>query len=341
MKAALLSDYGKLELIDAEAPTIGGPDQVLIQVKVTGICGSEVHAFKGTHPFRKPPSILGHEMSGQVVAVGDEVTQFSVGDRVFMDPQWTCGRCQWCLAGDQQLCPEKVVLGTTTWTGSFGEFLVAPEAAVYHLPDNLTDTEGTLIEPLSVAVHAVRRAKLQADESVAILGTGPIGMVTAAMARVKQATPIITVDMQPHCLDIAAKLGATHGLLTQSGDPAAEIMQLTDGLGVDVVFLTVGVQPVVETAMRIVARQGRIVLIALFDEPLHFEAFNLISGDRDMIGSNMYNAADIRAARELMATGQIDLKPMVSHTLPLADVQRGFELAASKQDQAVKVVLNF
>jgi len=125
-------------MIEAERPSIQSPDQVLIQVKTVGVCGSEVHAFQGTHPFRKAPVILGHEMAGDVVSVGETVADFEPRDRVIVDPQWSCGECAYCRAGDVNLCPSKKVLGTTSWPGAFGEYVVAPEEAVFHLPDNLS-----------------------------------------------------------------------------------------------------------------------------------------------------------------------------------------------------------
>ena len=137
MRAAFLEAEGHLVMAEAETPTIQSHDQILIQVKTVGVCGSEVHAFHGTHPFRKAPVILGHEVAGDVIAVGEAVTDFKAGDRVIVDPQWTCGQCAYCRAGDINLCPSKKVLGTPAWPGAFGQVILAPEEAVFHLPHNL------------------------------------------------------------------------------------------------------------------------------------------------------------------------------------------------------------
>jgi 2-desacetyl-2-hydroxyethyl bacteriochlorophyllide A dehydrogenase len=340
MKAVLLEEIGKLTLTEAPQPDLSGPDEVLIKVGAVGICGSEVHAYKGTHPFRKPPSIQGHEVTGDIVAVGANAGELKPGDRVFVDPQWTCGECVWCRSGRHNLCPTKKVLGTIGWSGALGEYIKAPKRSVYRLPDDVSYVDGTLIEPLSVAVHAAERAGVIPDESIAVLGTGPIGMMVTAVCSARGAAPIIALDLQPHCLEIAQKhLGATDSLLADPGPIADRILDITDGKGIDVVFLTVGVSPLVTDALDIVEREGRVVFLALFDEPVHFEPFDIVGRDVTMLGSQMYNAQDIRTAIQLISTGAVQAGAMVTHVLPLEEAQRGFDLAATKADGAVKVVL--
>lgn len=342
MKAVLLEATHKLTLTDVDPPTIQGADEVLINVKTVGICGSEVHAFNGTHPFRKPPCILGHEAAGQVVSVGSGVQTFKPGDRVCVDPQWTCGECEFCQSGDQQLCPSKKVLGTTNWPGAFGEYMIVPEQAVYRLPDHLSNIQGTLVEPLSVGVHANRRANIQAGESVAVLGAGPIGMTVTAVASTRGAAPIIVSDLQQHCLNISKNhLGATNTLVAGRDPLVDTIMNITEGKGVDVVFLTVGIPALFNEALKIVKSRGRIVLVALFEKPLQLEAFDIVGRDVSIVGSQMYNAADIRTAIDLIATGKVQLDAMVTHILPLSQAQHGFEMASTKTDGAVKVILTF
>jgi L-iditol 2-dehydrogenase len=340
MKAILLEDIGKLTMTEIQRPTLGGPNELLIKVAAVGICGSEVHAYRGTHPFRKPPSVQGHEVTGDVAEVGPAVSGFAPGERVFVDPQWTCGVCQWCQSGRHNLCPHKKVLGTIGWTGGLGEYILAPEPSVYSLPDHVSYVAGTLIEPLSVAVHAAHRAGLTSGESVAVLGTGPIGMMVAAVSSVRGASPIIVVDLQQHCLDVAqSRLGATHSLLADEGPIADRILDITGGQGIDVVYLTAGVSPLVQEALKTVERGGRVVFLALFDEPVQFEPFAIVGQDVSFVGSQMYNTADIRTAIDLLASGAVQAEAMVTHVLPLEEAQRGFDMAATKADGAIKVVL--
>jgi L-iditol 2-dehydrogenase len=342
VKAALLESVGKLTITEVERPALADPDQVLVQVKAVGVCGSEIHAFKGTHPFRKPPSVLGHEVTGDVVRVGTAVRDFVPGDRVFVDPQWTCGECRWCRTGRHNLCPTKQVLGTVQWSGGLGEYVVAPERSLYPLPEHVSYIEGTTIEPLSVAVHMIEHVGVGVDESVVVLGTGAIGMMVTAMASVKGASPIIAVDLQAHCLDMAQQsLGATHGLLAGEGSLADRILDITQGKPVDVILLTVGVPSLVDEALAIVATEGRIMFVALFDQPVQFEPNVLIDKHLTFLGSAMYNARDIQTAVDLVSSGKVQAGAMVTHVLPLAEAQRGFDLAATKQDGAIKVVLEF
>ena len=340
MKAALLEAIGKLRIIETTAPSLQSASDLLIEIGATGICGSEVHALKGTHPFRKPPSIMGHEVAGRVVEVGADVAGFVPGDRVAVLPYRTCGDCRWCRAGDFQMCPSRIVLGTVDWPGGFGQVITAPAHCAYRLPDHVSFVEGALVETLAVGVRAVERAGIEPGESLAIIGTGPIGMAVSAAANKAQAAQIITVDRQQHCLDTAQRhLGATHGVLADGAATADKIRALTDGEGVDVVFLTVGVPALLQEALNAVNRHGRIMLVAMFDGPLQFESFDVIHPELTLIGSTGYSAQNYETALDLVASGRVRAEAVVSHVLPLTDIVRGFELADTKADNAMKVML--
>jgi L-iditol 2-dehydrogenase len=330
-------------MVEAEMPTIQSADQILIQVKTVGVCGSEVHAFEGTHPYRKAPVILGHEVAGDVLSVGEAVTEFKAGDRVIVDPQWACGRCAYCRAGDLNLCPSKKVLGTPTWPGAFGEYIIAPEEAVFHLPDNLSYAQGSLIEPLTIAVHIVRQANLAAGESAAILGTGSIGGLLAGVCRVQGAGPIITADIRQHCLDAAReRLGATHDFLLPDDNLVDKVKELTGGEGVDAVFITADDVSLVSQGVEMAKRRGRIVLVALLTcAPLQLTAYEIIGKELHIVGSIMSNHKDVRKAIELATSGQVDVEAIATHLLPIEEAQRGMELTHTKDDGAIKVILSF
>jgi L-iditol 2-dehydrogenase len=343
MKAALLETEGHLVTTQVEKPTIQSPDQVLIEVKTVGVCGSEVHAFQGTHPFRKAPAILGHEMAGVIASVGEDVTEFNVGDRVIVDPQWACGACGHCHAGNINLCPSKKVLGTLQWPGGFGEYVVVPQETVFHLPDHLSFVQGSLIEPLTVAVHVARRAGVKTGDSVAILGTGSIGGMISSVCHALGAKPIIATDIRTHCLNVAqARLGATRSFLLPDTQLTDKIRNLTGGEGVDMVAVTADDSSLVNLAVEIAKRRGHIVLVALLTEaPLELAAYPIISKELHIIGSNMCNSEDVQTAMELAASGRVDVEAIATHTLPIEDAQRGVELAHTKSDGAIKVILSF
>jgi 2-desacetyl-2-hydroxyethyl bacteriochlorophyllide A dehydrogenase len=343
MRTAFLETEGRLVLTETPMPTLLSDDQVLIRVETVGVCGSEVHAFHGTHPYRKAPVILGHEAAGDVLSVGKAASGYKVGDRVIVDPQWTCGQCAYCRAGDVNLCPSKKVLGTPAWPGAFGEYIIAPERSVFPLPHNLSYAQGSLIEPLTVAVHVARQANLVAGESVAILGTGSIGGLLAGVCHVQGAEPIITADIHQHCLDAAReRLGATHDFLLPDRDLVDEVKALTGGEGVDVVFVTADDVSLVSRGVQMAKRQGRIVLVALMTtSPMQLTAYEIIGKELHIVGSSMSNHDDVRKAIELATSGQVDIEAIATHLLPIEDAQRGVELADTKDDGAIKVILSF
>ena len=351
MKAAVLEAVGQLAIREVERPQLTRPDWATIKVRAVGICGSEVHAFQGTHPFRKPPSILGHEVTGDVVELGPDVTGFSVGERVFVDPQWTCGKCFYCTTGRHNLCPDKVVLGTPRWAGGLGETIVAPASALYPLPDHVSYVEGTTIEPLAVGVHMVERARVAAGETVAVLGAGTIGMMVAAVARVRGAAPVIAVDLQEHCLRVAqAHLGATDCLIVDARPLPERVQAIVaaagragkaagKAAGIDATFLTVGVPALLDDAVAMAALEGRIMFVALYDRPVTLRPNDLLDKHLTLLASIMYNASEIRTAVDLVADGSVAAAAVVTHVLPLGQAKHAFDLAASKAEGAIKVVI--
>ncbi len=343
MRAAVLEATGKLVLKDVPVPEITRPDEVLIQVKMVGVCGSEVHAFHGTHPFRKAPAILGHEMSGVVAAVGKDVTGLQPGERVVVDPQWTCGQCEYCRRGDINLCPSKRVLGTQLWPGAFGEYITAPQAAVFPLPASLSFEQGSLIEPLTVGVHVARRAGIGPGTAVVVLGSGSIGGMVSASARAFGAGPVIAADIRQHCLDAAReRMGATHDFRLPDPNFAEAVKALTGGQGADVVVVAADEPALVDLALEIIRRRGTIVLVALLTEaPLNFMGFKVIAKEAHIIGSTMANAQDVRDSIALATSGQVDVSGIATHHLPIEAAQRGMEMAHTKEDGAIKVILDY
>lgn len=342
MRAYNLVTEGSLELVETPAPVIGAPDQVLIRVRAVGVCGSEVHAFQGSHPFRKAPVILGHEVAGEVLAVGGAVAAFRPGDRVFVDPQWTCGVCEYCQTGMPNLCPEKKVLGTQVWPGGFGEMILAPSVSVFHLPESLSFQQGCLIEPLTVAIHVVGRSVLRPGNAAAVLGTGSIGGLVVGVLKAMGADPIITADIRQHCLDAACRSGGTHNFLLPNPRLVDDVMAVTNGHGVDAVYVTADDAHLVNLGIQMSRRLARLVLVSLItDEPLQFQAFEVLSKEISIVGSLMANHKDVKTAINLASTGVVDVGAILTHTLPIERVQEGMHLAQTKANNAIKVVLNW
>lgn len=336
MRAALVSHTESIELIDAPAQPLE-PTEVRVQVARTGLCGSDIHAYLGTHPFRRPPMILGHEASGYVTEVGREVTRVRVGDLVAVEPQRVCGVCEPCRRGATNVCRAKIVLGTTPWPGSLADEIVVPETVAYPLPADIDPTQAALVEPLAVGVHAARVGRVGLGERVVVLGSGPIGLACLASARGSGASSLLAVDLQQHNLELAEQVGAT--AVATPGDAETVAGHLFGGDGADVVFVAIGKSSVVEQALRLVRKGGgRVVVVALFDEPIALpDPFALVGAEAALLGSQMYRASDFQAAVDLTVQGRVDLRPLVSHEVPLASVAEAFKLLVDRTGSPVKV----
>ena len=324
-------------------PKLLSDEEVLIRVRVVGICGSEVHAFRGTHPYRKAPVILGHEMAGEVASAGPAAVArgLKAGQRVIVDPQWPCGSCEYCRSEDSNLCPEKKVMGTAAWPGAFGAYVIAPAESVRPLPPSLSFVQGAAVEPLTIGVHLARLADLRAGESIVILGTGAVGCMTAAVARQRGCSPIIGADINAHCLTIAQEhMGVTHGLLGPGASQVEEIRALIGSRqGADATFVCADDPDLVDAALRMTRKRGRVVLAALMGQRVELDPYTIIQKELHVIGSIMSNRADLDEAIHLASAGQVEVGAIVTHTLPLSEIRRGMELAATKADGALKVVL--
>ncbi len=343
MKAAILEEKCRIKISDIPVPVIPNPDWVLVNTRTVGICGSEVHAFNGTHPFRKAPVVLGHEMSGVVTEIGRDVRSVEVGARVVIDPQRVCGTCRFCLSGHPNLCPSKKFLGTPEWPGAFGEYVAVPESSVFSLPGALSFAEGAAVEALSVAVHIAGRVELKPEQSVVILGCGSIGGLFSSVSKSLGAGPIIIADIHQHCLDIGCKrLGAAHDFLLPDKNFISGVDDITKGTGVDVVVICADDASLLGTGLKIVKRRGIIVVVAFLpEEELKFTAYDVIHKEVSIIGTYSANLFDFQRSIKLAASRQVDVAGIITHELPIEKAQLGFELASTKKDNAIKVVMTF
>jgi L-iditol 2-dehydrogenase len=339
MKAAVFTAPFRIEVQEVPEPK-PGPHGVKIKVKAAGICGSEVHAYNGTHPFRHPPAIMGHELSGEVAEVGSAVKGFKTGARVLVEPQKTCGSCMYCQGSDYYVCKQKVVLGTTTWDGAFGEYVVAPEQIVYHLPDNMTFEQGALVEPLAVGLHAVRQSSVRLGSSVVIIGCGTIGLATMACAQAQGAGQIVGVDVLDFNLKMAEKMGATR-LVNPKREKLTEVIaKEVHPAGAEIGFDAAGYPSVVDDLLSVVRRKGEIILVALYEEPVVIKnSFGIIGGEMRIKGVQMYNRDDFQAAIDMIRLGRVEVKPLVSHRLPVEEAQKGLEILYRKTEEVIKVLL--
>lgn len=341
MRAGFIEEPGKAYFKEVPEPQIEKSTDVKIKVVVTGICGSEVHAYHGKHAWRVPPLVSGHEFAGIVVEVGSDVTSVKVGDRVTAEPQYGCGDCPQCRIGKYNICKNKKILGATYWSGSFGEYVVVPEKTVVHLSDDVSFEEGALIEPIAVGMHAVRERDVSIGQNILIIGAGTIGLGVYLSAKICNPSKIIVADVVDYNLEMARELGCEYTINSMKENLEAEVKKLTNGEGVDITFLAFGNAPVVESASKCTKEGGVISEIAVIPNGTGCP-YNMIQvKQQSLMGSNMYVRKDYEVVVENMAKGRIDSKKMVSKIYPIEEFTAAMEMADKRTEPVVKVMLKF
>ncbi|MBW2207784.1 MAG: alcohol dehydrogenase catalytic domain-containing protein [Deltaproteobacteria bacterium] len=345
MKAVVLHDWNDLRYEDVETPHYG-PDEVLCRVLGCGICATDIHMVKGDFEGLYPPAlpfILGHEWFGEVAAMGDRVDKFSIGDRVIGEPQKGCGTCARCLEGRYHLCmnstrPDKgYKLYGHNVNGAYAEYVSAVEATLYPMPDNLGLEEGVSACNVGIGTEAVRRGRVKLGDDVLVIGVGLLGMIVLQLAKISGAGRVIAVG-RGHRLEVAGKLGADILVDRSQADTVKQVMDITGGLGVDVVFECAGAQEAVEQSMDCVRRGGRVLLAGLSRKMIPMDADRIVLDEIEVIGSRGAPNA-VRESITLLAGGRINVKPLVTHQLPLSEAARGMEIFEKRLEDVIRVAL--
>ncbi len=337
MKAAYVTETGCVTIQDLSCP-IPRDDEVVIKVVSAGVCGSDLHVFQGTHAFRKPPVILGHEVAGDVVEVGNAVKNFRIGDRVTVEPHRGCGRCEFCEQELVNLCTDKSAPGTPGWIGTFVEYFNAPESSLYRLADSTSYDMGVLIEPLAVAVHAMQRAGVRDYESIAILGAGSIGLLTQIIAREVGFKTIVTTDTAPFNREMSMRLGATLSLDPLTTDVPARVRELTCGRGVDLAIVAAGAANILDQASACVRKRGEIGLVAMITERIPFYSYGIVFNEQTVYGAMTYETRDFTKAAKIINDG-LDLSALVTHKFGLERSQEALDILSRKKENVVKVLV--
>lgn len=332
-------------------PTLG-PHDVKVRMKAVGICGSDVHHFKNMRVANfvlDKPMVIGHESAGIIEEVGSQVKSLVVGDRVALEPGIGCSRCNYCMSGSYNLCPEMKFFGSPQRSpptnGSLAKMVVHPASLCFKLPDNVSLEEGAMCEPLSVGVHACRRANINPDTKVLIMGAGPIGLVTMLAARAFGAPKIIMADVDDQRLTFAKKLGAdaTIQVSTSIQDANEEITQINEAMGTspDVSFDCVGFDKTMTTALSATRSGGKVCLVGLGQSSMmHIPLIPAAAREVDIIGIFRYRNT-WPLCIELLRTGKIDVKPLITHRYKFnqQELEEAFE-TSSQGGNAIKVMFN-
>jgi 2-desacetyl-2-hydroxyethyl bacteriochlorophyllide A dehydrogenase len=305
-----------LEMQQVPEPTLGSND-VLVRIKAAGICHSDVHYRAGTSSVGPLPQTLGHEAAGVVEQVGQQVRGLRAGDRVALHYLLTCGQCAYCRTGHEQFCPQGRMIGKHA-DGGYAEYIAVPARNAVRLPDEVSFAHGAIMMcSSSTSFHALRKARLQAGETVAVFGAGGLGMSAIQLAQVMGALAVYAVDINPAKLALAEDLGATPVNAAQS-DPVAEIRRLTGGRGVDVAVEVIGLKRTMEQAVASLAVLGRAALAGISDRPFEIDSYSQLLGrEAEVIGTSDHTLRELEILVEYARQGKLDLSRVVARTVPL------------------------
>jgi len=339
MRAVLIDAPLSAKVVEWPVPELE-PNQVLVRVRLSGICASDVMAYRGEHSYRVPPVVTGHEIVGEVCDKGAGVEKFAVGDRVVVEPHWGCGQCLYCGEGDYNLCVEKGIIGTQSWPGGFAQFVAVPQECLVSLPDELSWEKSVLIEPLAVGVHAVNRVPITKESKVAVLGAGPIGLVTVLALKHLEPRLILATDIRPEKLELAQKLGADL-VANPLTDDLEKLVADKVGAGFDVIFVAVPNDAVLESSFKFTRRKGCVVLIASFGKRSNIHLGELQLYERTLTGTGMYTKQDFNTAVEI-ATKSTELEQLLSKVIELDEVPEMLRrLNANEEKDSVKIAIGF
>lgn len=341
MKALVLEEYNKLIYKDMPDPQIKD-NEVLIEVKACGICGSDVHGMDGNSGRRHPPLIMGHEASGVIVDRGSAVTDFVEGDRVTFDSTIYCGSCYYCRQGLINLCDNRRVLGVSPpeyrQHGAFAQFVAVPEHILYRLPDHLSFVQAAMVEPVSIAFHAVALTPISLGDSAVVIGSGMVGIFVIQALRAAGCGQIIAVDLEQSKVDLAVKLAADYGLLADKVDVVEEVHKLTGGKGADIAVEVVGNTAAVNTAIGSLRKGGALTIVGNLASTVDFPLQEVVTRQIRVAGS-CSSCGEYPACLDMIARGTVKVDALVSKVAPLAEGAEWFRKLYNQEEGLMKVIL--
>jgi len=341
MKALILNRPLDLVIGEMPDPSPPGAGEVRIRVGAVGICGSDVHFFERGRIgdfVVTAPLVLGHEAAGTVESAGPGVDGLVTGDRVAMEPGVPCGRCDLCRAGRYHLCPEMRFWAVPSVHGALREYVVHPAAFTYRLPEGISLEEGTLLEPLAVAVHTCNLVGIAPGDVVAVNGVGPIGCAASLVALARGAASVIAADVVPERLDRARSLGAAAAVDARSESLADAVMELTDGHGADIGIECSGHPSGPQTLIRAAAPGGRIALVGMGPQPVEIDTVGALV--KEVALFTVFRYANVyQTAIDLVASGRIRVAPLITDRYPFDRAVEAFEYARTPRPETLKIVI--
>jgi len=340
MKALVLEEYKKFKFKDVPDP-VPAANEVLIEVKAVGICGSDVHGMDGSTGRRIPPVIMGHEASGIIIGTGESVTGWKTGDRVTFDSTIYRLDDWYTRKGHYNLSDNRMVLGVSCAEfrrdGAFAQYVAVPDHILYRIPDNVSFEQAAMVEPVAVALHSVNLSGVKINDSSAVFGSGMIGLFIIQLLKIAGCN-VYAVDMLPEKLEMAKKAGADLILNSLSDNVPAEILKKTQSRGADFAFEAVGIIPTVKSAIECVRKGGTVVLVGNLSPEVELPLQKVVTREITVKGSCAING-EYPAVLDLISKGKIDVDGMISTVAPLSDGALYFNRLYNKEKGLLKVIL--
>ena len=335
MKAAVWYGGKDVRIEDFPEPRID-KHEVLVRVKSSGICGSDLHAFEGRSKRRIPPLVMGHEFSGFVAEIGSEVQGLNNEDRVVVEPKISCGKCEACQEGRSNICSGLKFIGLHA-PGAFAEYVTVPAQICYKLPDAVSFDEASLSEPLAVATHALDVTS--EFDSLLIIGAGVVGLLIVMVARSRALGNIIVSDVLSYKLELAKKLGASGVVNSRMESLSDGVEKLTQGKSVDAVIEAVGIQQTLQQAMAVIKRGGHVTITGLQEQNMQIDIMKLVTNEITIRGDYLYTSADFKTSLNLIAKRAIPLRTLITHRFPLTDIAKAVDTITNIDEHHIKILL--
>lgn len=338
MKIQVMQEPGVITFQEVDMPKVTEQD-VCIRIERIGICGSDIHVYHGKHPFTPYPVTQGHEASGVIVAVGSLVERLKVGDKVTIEPQLVCGDCHPCRAGRYNVCEELKVMGFQA-PGMAAEYFTVNQSKVTKLPSNMSFDEGALIEPLAVAVHAIKRAKKVQGKNIVVLGAGPIGNLVAQTARAYGAAKVLITDISDFRLDKAREVGIDVCINTLHKDLGDAIEEHFGPDKADFIYDCAGNNTTMGQAIRYARKGSTIILVAVFDGKAEIDLAVLNDHELKLDTSMMYLHEDYIDAIRIASEALVDLQALITKHFPIQKFKEAYEYIDENREESMKVIID-
>lgn len=338
MRQELMTEPKKIIFRDVPIPEIG-PDQVLVKIKKIGICGSDIHVYHGTHPYTSYPVTQGHEVSGQIVKVGEYVKDLKEGQRVTIEPQVFCGRCYPCLHGKYNLCEHLKVMGFQT-TGTASEYFAVDSSKITPIPDSMSYSEGAMLEPLAVTVHAAKRFPDVKGANAVVLGCGPIGILLIQSLKALGAKKVMATDISDKRLELAKQLGADKVVNTKKESYISALLETFGADKADVVYECAGSDVTMDQAIQNARKGSTIILVAVFGKRANVDLAKLNDSELDLNTSMMYRHEDFVDAIKFVEEGKVQLKLLQSAHFSFEDFPKAYDFIDNNRETTMKVIID-